>query len=109
MTSPPSRPGPVRAPAVPPAADRRFATQLPLIAVLAVVAAGLAVIALHHFRLGSFLVACGVLLGAGLRMRLSAHRAGLLVVRSRALDVTVLGALGAAVLVLTFLVPPLRP
>lgn len=75
---------------------------------LVVVATGLAVTYLHHFRLGSFLMACGVLLAAVLRLTLTAHRAGLLVVRSRALDVTILAALGLAVLILTFAVPPLR-
>lgn len=82
---------------------------MPISAVLLVLALGLLVVYVHHFRLGSIIIACGVLLAAGLRLALSARRAGLLVVRSRATDVAVLSALGAAVLVLALVVPPLRP
>ncbi len=100
----PAVPDPVRA-----APARRSLPELPISAVLLVLALGLLVVFVHHFRLGSVILACGVLMAAGLRLTLSARRAGLLVVRGRATDVAVLGALGTAVLILALVVPPLRP
>jgi Protein of unknown function (DUF3017) len=94
---------------VSPALARRSLPELPLAAVLLVCALGLLVVYLHHFRLGSLVIACGVLLASALRLSVSARRAGLLVVRSRALDVTVLAALGVAVLVLALVVPSMHP
>jgi hypothetical protein len=79
--------------------------QLPLAAVLAVVGAGLALGAAGYWRSGAVVVGLGVLLAGVLRLGLPARRAGLLVVRSRRLDVTMLLALGAAVLVLASSVP----
>lgn len=92
----------------PPAPSRRSVPEAPITAVLLVVAFGLLVVFVHHFRLGSFIIAFGVMIAAGLRLTLSARRAGLLVVRSRATDVAVLGVLGAAVAVLAMVVPPLK-
>ncbi|MEP6463740.1 MAG: DUF3017 domain-containing protein [Frankiaceae bacterium] len=83
--------------------------ELPITAVLVTVGLGVTVTYLHHFRLGCFMVGCGVLLAAALRLRLSARGAGLLVVRSRAWDVAVFLALGVTVLVLTVVVPSLHP
>lgn len=79
--------------------------ELPLLAVLLVVAAGLGLGVLDRWRVGAALVGLGVLLGAGLRLLLPARRAGLLVVRSRRLDVAVLLALGAGLVVLAWSVP----
>lgn len=101
-------PRPPDTPPVLPTPVRRTFPQLPTAAVLALIGLGLGVTYLHHFRLGCSIVGCGLLLAAGLRLRLSAHRAGLLVVRSRALDVAILTSLGVTVLVLTAVVPPLR-
>lgn len=84
-------------------------TDAPLAAVLALAATGLLVVYLHHFRVGSLLLALALLLAAGLRLTLSARRAGLLVVRSRTLDVLALGLLGLAVAVLAIAVPEHRP
>ena len=79
--------------------------ELPLVAVLTVVAAGLLLGVLDRWRVGASVVGAAVLLGGALRLLLPARRAGLLVVRSRRLDVAVLLALGAALLVLASSVP----
>ena len=79
--------------------------QLPLAAVLGVVAAGLLLVALADWEAGCVVVALGLLLGAGLRLSLPAGRAGALVVRSRVLDATLLLVAGLAVLVLALNVP----
>jgi hypothetical protein len=75
-------------------------TQTPVAVALITLLAGLVTVKLHHFRAGCYLVALGMLAGAGLRLVLPARRAGLLVVRSRPLDVAVLGTFGVAVLLL---------
>ena len=79
--------------------------QLPLAAVLGVVAAGLLVVALVDWKTGCVLVSLGLLLGAGLRLALPVRAAGALVVRSRGLDAALLLGAGLAVLVLVFTVP----
>lgn len=79
--------------------------QAPLVGVLVVVAAGLAVAALVDWQPGVAVVAAGVLLAAGLRLALPARTAGWLVVRSRGFDAAVLGAIGLGLLVLARTVP----
>ncbi|MFP5218185.1 MAG: DUF3017 domain-containing protein [Actinomycetes bacterium] len=81
------------------------ARQLPLALVIAVVAVGLALGAAGPWRAGAFVIAGGVLLAGALRLALPARRAGLLAVRSRRLDVTLLLGLGAALAVLASSVP----
>jgi ABC-type bacteriocin/lantibiotic exporter with double-glycine peptidase domain len=54
---------------------------------------------------GRLVIAVGLLLAAVLRLVLPARRAGLLVVRSRRLDVALLLVLGAALLALASSVP----
>ncbi|HVM02994.1 MAG TPA: DUF3017 domain-containing protein [Acidimicrobiales bacterium] len=83
----------------------RRASQLPLVLVLAVVAAGLLLAAASRWRLGSAVVGGGVLLAGALRLALPARRAGLLAVRSRRLDVTMLLVLGGALVALAASVP----
>jgi hypothetical protein len=78
----------------------------PLIAVLAVCASGVLVVLSEHFRRGTVLFAGGLVLAAGLRLLLPPAAAGLLAVRSRALDVLMLGALGLGVLLAALVVPP---
>jgi hypothetical protein len=58
------------------------------------------------FRPGALLVAAAVLLAAVLRALLSDARAGMLVLRSRRVDVAVYAALGVAATVLAIVVPP---
>ena len=79
--------------------------ELPTLAVVAVVAVGLAV-ATADWRAGATLVGAGVLLAAGLRLSLPPRAAGWLVVRSRAFDAAVLLVLGFGVIALAGSIPP---
>lgn len=86
-------------------ATRLRLAELPIVVALAGVAIGLVVIALHHFREGSLVIACAVIAAAVFRLLLPTRRAGLLAVRGRLLDVAVLGALGVGMLALALAVP----
>ncbi|MGY1608885.1 MULTISPECIES: DUF3017 domain-containing protein [unclassified Geodermatophilus] len=79
--------------------------QLPLFAVLVAVAVGLGMVALEHWRRGLLVVALA-LVGAGvLRLVLPVRRVGFLAVRSRPVDVVLMAGAGAALAVLSILVP----
>ena len=86
---------------------RRLA-QWPVALVLGGVLAGLVTIAGGYFKSGSAVVGAAVLFGAALRLVLTERAAGLLAVRTRAIDVLTLGALGVALTVLAVVVPPPR-
>jgi hypothetical protein len=79
--------------------------ELPTLAVLLVVATGLGAAGLGHWRAGAFLIGLGLLLAAGLRLTLRERQAGLLVVRSRGFDASVLLVLGFAVVALANTIP----
>lgn len=79
--------------------------QLPALAVLAVAAAGLVVGATVDWQPGALVLGLALLLGGGLRLTLPARQAGWLVVRTRALDATVLLGLGFAVVLLANTIP----
>jgi hypothetical protein len=96
---------PLDSPVYPRPQPRRL-REWPLAVVLTGMALGLGVVAADHFRPGTILFALSVLAGAVLRAMLPERTAGLLVVRSRALDVATLGLLGAALTVLAVAVPP---
>ncbi len=79
--------------------------QLPLFAVLVVVAVGLGMIAIEHWRRGLLVVGLA-LVGAGvLRLVLPVRRVGFLAVRSRPVDVVLMAGTGIAVAVLSVVVP----
>ena len=82
--------------------------QWPILVVLTGVVIALALVSLDYFRRGSVVLAGSVLLAAFLRLLLPDREAGLLVVRSRRVDVAVLGVLGALLAVFAFWVPPPR-
>jgi hypothetical protein len=92
------------APAAP--APRRRFTQWPITLVLSIIAIGLLVVGLGHFRRGCVLLSFGVVLAFFLRALLPGAGAGMLAVRSRGVDLLVLGALAVFVSVLSFWVPP---
>jgi hypothetical protein len=79
--------------------------ELPTVAVLAVVAAGLILGALGHWRWGAIVVGGALLLAAGLRLSLRERQAGFLVVRSRGFDAAVLLVLGFALVALANTIP----
>lgn len=80
----------------------------PLLMVLIGLAAGLGVVALGHWRAGSTLIGLAVGLGGVLRLVLPRSVAKLLAVRSRFWDVFFMLGSGVAILVLAWIVPPLR-
>lgn len=79
--------------------------ELPTVVVLGVVAAGLALGALVDWLPGAVVIGVALLLAAALRLTLPARRAGLLVVRTRRFDATILVVLGFAVVALAYAVP----
>lgn len=85
---------------------RRWWAQWPLAVVLAGVVASLAVVALDRFRVGSLMLAASLVLAFILRLVLPADRAGMLAVRSKRVDLIVLGTLAAALVVFALWVPP---
>ena len=86
----------------------RWWRQWPIILVLCGVAVALVLVGLDYFRRGSVVLAGSVLLAAFLRLFLPERDAGLLVVRSRKVDVLVLSVLGALLALFAFWVPPPR-
>jgi hypothetical protein len=83
----------------------RSLTQWPLLIVIGIVVAGLALVVVQHWRLGTGVIGAGLCLGALERALLPRRVAGLLQVRSRVFDVSFLLCAGAAVIVLAFIVP----
>ena len=79
--------------------------ELPTLAVLAMVATGLAIGALVAWRAGAIVVGLALLLRAGLRLSLRERQAGFLVVRSRGFDAAVLLLLGFALVALANTIP----
>ena len=84
-------------------AQRR--SEWPLVVSLLVGLAGLVVLTFYNWRNGIFIFAGGVVLAGILRAGLTDSAAGLLHVRSRMFDTTLLLAVGAAIAVLGLVVP----
>lgn len=80
--------------------------QWPLLSVLALIVASLVFVAVDRFRVGSVLLALSVVFAVVLRAVLPDGSAGLLAVRSRKVDLGVLGFLAAGLLILALWVPP---
>jgi hypothetical protein len=80
--------------------------QWPITLVLTGVAISMLMIAMDYFRRGSIVLSASVLLAAFLRLLLPDADAGMLVVRSRKVDVLTLGVLGVGLTIFTFWVPP---
>jgi len=85
---------------------RRWWRQWPLALVLLGVVSALVIVALDRFRFGSLVLAASVLLAFALRLLLPADHIGLLAVRSRTVDLVVLGLLGVTLTVFASWVPP---
>lgn len=80
--------------------------QWPLTLVLVGLVVSLAVVAADHFRRGAVLFSGFVVLAFFLRLILSDRDAGWLAVRSRTIDLLMLGTLGLALSVFALIVPP---
>lgn len=100
-------PPPVDEPAAPPVVQPTPVQypQWPLTLVLSGIALGLAVVLLGSFRVGALCMAGALTLSFILRLVLSDREAGMLKVRSRIVDLCVLGGFSIALLVLGFWVP----
>jgi hypothetical protein len=79
--------------------------QLPLLAVLVVVAVGLLVVTFDHWRRGIVIVGLALIGGAVLRLLLPVRRVGFLAVRSRPVDVVLLAGTGLALTVIVLTIP----
>ena len=82
--------------------------QLPLLAVLAVVAVGLALVAVEHWRRGLTVMGLALVGAALLRLFLPERRVGFLAVRSRPVDVVLLAAAGLALTTISLAIPGLE-
>jgi hypothetical protein len=79
--------------------------QLPLLAVLVTVAAGLLLVALDHWRKGLVVIGLAMVAAAVLRLLVPLRRVGFLAVRSRPIDVVLTGATGLLLTVIALAVP----
>ena len=79
--------------------------QWPILSVYLGILTSLLVVMFIDFRLGAILLSLSVLLAFFLRLRLSDSSAGLLRVRRRRVDLTVLASLGTFLLILALVVP----
>jgi hypothetical protein len=84
---------------------RNWLSEWPITLVLTGVAIAMIMIALDYFRRGSIVLSASVLLAAFLRLLLPDADAGMLVVRSRKVDVLTLAVLGVGLTIFTFWVP----
>lgn len=88
--------------------DSGWWRQWPITVVLLGVALALSLVIFDYFRRGAVVLAGSVLLAAFLRLLLPDREAGLLVVRSRRVDVAILGIFGVVLALFAFWVPPPR-
>jgi hypothetical protein len=79
--------------------------QLPLLAVLVVVAVGLLMVTFDHWRKGLVVVGLALVGGAALRLLVPLRRVGFLAVRSRPVDVVLLAGTGLALTVIAVAIP----
>ena len=79
--------------------------QLPLLAVLVVVAVGLTMVTFGHWRKGLVVVGLALVGGALLRAFVPLRRVGFLAVRSRTIDVTLMAGAGLALTVIALAIP----
>ncbi|HYH24980.1 MAG TPA: DUF3017 domain-containing protein [Blastococcus sp.] len=79
--------------------------QLPLLAVLVAVGAGLLLVTFEHWRIGLVVLGLSLVAAALLRLLLPARRVGFLAVRSRPVDVVLLAGSGLTLTVVALAVP----
>jgi hypothetical protein len=82
-------------------------TQWPILSVFVIFFAAFGLVVADFWRRGSLLIGIGVAVAAALRLVLSDNRAGLLVVRSRAIDFTTMAVVGASVIYVAWTIDPL--
>ncbi|MBY6413890.1 DUF3017 domain-containing protein [Rhodococcus sp. BP-252] len=85
----------------------RIRKNLPLLVVLLVILAALALVLADRWRRGAFVLGVATILAAGFRLCLPENRVGLLQVRSRGFDVAALALVGGAIVFLSASIDPL--
>ena len=81
--------------------------QWPILAVGLVFVLAFGLVAASFWRRGALMIGIGVGAAAALRLVLSEERAGLLVVRTKAIDFTTTAAVAAAVMYIAWTIDPL--
>lgn len=89
-----------------PTVNRLPTNPWPLVAVLGVFTVGVLIAGFGSWRYGAVVMAAATLLAGVARMLLPRRVSGLLVVRRRWMDITILFSLGIAIGVLALVVPP---
>lgn len=84
-----------------------FAGQWPILVVGLIFIAAFALVVAGYWRRGALVIGIGVGVAAALRLTLTDDRAGLLVVRTRAIDVVTTATVSAAVLYIAWTIDPL--
>lgn len=86
---------------------RVFTGQWPILLVGLIFAAAFGLVIAGYWRRGALVMAIGVGVAAGLRLALPDERAGLLVVRTRAIDFATTASVSAAMLYIAWTIDPL--
>lgn len=81
--------------------------QWPILLVGLIFVAAFGLVIADRWRRGALVIGIGVAVAAALRLALSEDRAGLLVVRGRTLDFSMMATVGAAMLYMAFTIDPL--
>jgi predicted CDP-diglyceride synthetase/phosphatidate cytidylyltransferase len=85
----------------------RLRPQWPIIWVFLIFAVAFSLAAANFWRRGALLIGIAVGLAAVLRLALTEDRAGLLVVRSKAIDFTMMASVAAAMVYIAWTIDPL--
>lgn len=88
-------------------AHKVFAGQWPILTVGVFLLAAFGLVVAGYWRRGALVLAIGVGIAAAMRLTLSEERAGLLVVRSRAIDFATTATVSAAMLYIAWTIDPL--
>ncbi len=88
-------------------ARKVFAGQWPILAVGLVLLVAFALVVAGYWRRGALVMAIGVGIAAVMRLTMTEERAGLLVVRSRAIDFATTASVSAVMLYIAWTIDPL--
>jgi hypothetical protein len=86
---------------------RRLRAQWPFLWVVLIFVVAFGLAAANFWRRGALLIGIGVGVAAVLRLTLTEDRAGLLVVRSKAIDFTMMASVAAAMVYIAWTIDPL--
>jgi xanthine/uracil permease len=86
---------------------RRLRPQWPIVWVVLIFVVAFSLAAANFWRRGSLLIGIGAGVAAVLRLALTEDRAGLLVVRSKVIDFTMMASVAAAMVYIAWTIDPL--